>query len=765
MAARAEQLSLSFPCPQLPGGDYRTTGARAIEEPGFPFEHLSAIAELESWRKEVYRPIYHVHKWWAQRLGSVFRAIIMGSFAPAGADVLELFYQPTRFPGVVVFDPFMGSGTTVGEALKLGGRAIGRDINPVAYFLVKNALGLPRRDELVRTFASIEQGVAAEIRQYYDAQLPDGRRAHVLYYFWVKQVACPRCRDSVDLFSTYIFAQHAYPRRNPAARALCPSCGQLSVVRYDAREVQCGSCQARFDPACGPARGANATCPKCREVFRIARAASEAGVPPSHRLYAKLVVTAEGTKRYLPADEQDRELYERAAVQLAKRPDAYPMVPIAPGYNTNQVLRYSYRYWHQMFNARQLLCVSILAERVRSIPEERIRDVFCCLFSGVLEFNNMFASFKGEGTGAVRHMFHHHILKPERTPLEANVWGTPWSSGSFSTLFRSRILRAHEYCQHPFEVRALSGRGGVGRGQKVFGLSTPLFHERADTFAEFASGKRLYLSCGDSSLTDLADDSVDAVVTDPPFFDNVHYSQLADFFYVWQRHLLGPMGVHSAESTRTDREVQHTESETFQKRLTRVWQECHRVLKRDGLLVFTYHHSRPESWGCLLSSLTKGGFMVGCAHPIKAEMSVATPKHQAKEPIDVDVIFVCRKRQAGTADPPRGWPEPLVEGLEIAEGQVRRFSHAGRRLGRGDVRVILMAQIVSVLSRLPENCDLVAEVEALQPSIDGIVDRLFQQGSGSRTQQLSGAECDPNATGSPAADYVGDQSSHQLTLR
>ena len=58
------------------------------------------------------------------------------------------------------------------------------------------------------------------------------------------------------------------------------------------------------------------------------------------------------------------------------------------------------------------------------------------LFSGTLEFNNLFASYKGEGTGAVRHMFAHHILKPERTPIEANVWGTPKSSGSFSSLLR-----------------------------------------------------------------------------------------------------------------------------------------------------------------------------------------------------------------------------------------------------------------------------------------------------------------------------------------
>ena len=68
-------------------------------------------------------------------------------------------------------------------------------------------------------------------------------------------------------------------------------------------------------------------------------------------------------------------------------------------------------------------------KRFLKLPRRIRADALLTLFSGVLEFNNMFASYKGEGTGAVRHMFSHHILKPERTPIEANVWGTPKSSG------------------------------------------------------------------------------------------------------------------------------------------------------------------------------------------------------------------------------------------------------------------------------------------------------------------------------------------------
>ena len=104
---------------------------RLIESDAFPFEFLSQLAERESWRKEVHRPIYHVHKWWAKRLGSVFRGILLGAKLPEDHDLAKEFYQTQHFANVTVFDPFMGSGTTIGEAHKLGLTAIGRDINPV----------------------------------------------------------------------------------------------------------------------------------------------------------------------------------------------------------------------------------------------------------------------------------------------------------------------------------------------------------------------------------------------------------------------------------------------------------------------------------------------------------------------------------------------------------------------------------------------------------------------------------------------------------
>jgi len=670
---------------------------RAIEDDAFPFEALSDIAEKESWRKEINRPTTHMHKWWAQRLGTVFRAMTIAAFAPPGSDILDLFYKPVRIPEGTVFDPFMGSGTTLAEAVKLGARAIGRDINPVAHFLVKCALSSHDRSAILRTFRSIECDVADTLKSYYQTTLRDGAKADVLYYFWVKTLDCPLCGGSVDLFSSMIFARHVYSKKFPYAQAICPHCNEINEVHVDSRDVKCASCAKSFDPNSGTATRQSAKCPSCDHTFSIAKTARAAGKPPEHRLYAKLVLLPDGAKEYLPATEEDRKLYTKAECALFDRKSAFPVVAIKPGHNTNQAIRYNYHYWHEMFNARQLLCLSILAERIRKVPDPVVRELFTCLFSGTLEFNNMFASYKGEGTGAVRHMFAHHILKPERVPLEANLWGTPKSSGSFSTMFENRIRRALDYADNPFELRLSAEKGG--KTEKVYGLSQRIGSSVAENYADFVQGQPVYFSCGDSGSTDLPDHSVDVVLTDPPFFDNVHYSQLADFFHVWQRHILGENGHWSSDTTRSEHEVQNVNAEDFTDRLLAVWSETERILKDDGLLAFTYHHSRPEGWHCVLQALMKAGFAITATQPIKAEMSVAMPKHQAKEPIDIDIIMVCRKRSRLNA---RHWRGDLKNvATPSAQAQAWRLSQAGRTLSRNDVRIIVMAQLLRQVSFAP----------------------------------------------------------------
>ena len=201
----------------------------------------------------------------------------------------------------------------------------------------------------------------------------------------------------------------------------------------------------------------------------------------------------------------------------------------------------------------------------------------------------------------------------------------------------------------------------------------------------------IYLSCGDSAGTGLQPRSIDLIVTDPPFFDNVHYSELADFFHAWQQLRQTTDG---NMTTRSLAEVQDSDADNFAEKLQGVFRECGRILKDDGLLVFTYHHSRDEGWTALAEAILGAGFVVVNTQPVKAEMSVATPKSQTKEPIQLDIIIVCRKETVA------GSQRPTVnQALESAKAKVKRLYAAGFDLSRNDRKIVLFGQLLTTITK------------------------------------------------------------------
>ena len=108
-------------------------------EHDLPIEKLNPLALAEGNAKQ---PIYRMHKWWARRLGSVFRLVTLAAFAgkgESGEALWRSFLEGKNLGGKIVLDPFMGGGTTVVEALRLGCRVAGVDVNPVAWFITRQA--------------------------------------------------------------------------------------------------------------------------------------------------------------------------------------------------------------------------------------------------------------------------------------------------------------------------------------------------------------------------------------------------------------------------------------------------------------------------------------------------------------------------------------------------------------------------------------------------------------------------------------------------
>ena len=183
-------------------------------------------------------------------------------------------------------------------------------------------------------------------------------------------------------------------------------------------------------------------------------------------------------------------------------------------------------------------------------------------------------------------------------------------------------------------------------------------------------------------------------MTDPPFFDNVHYSQLADFFYYWLNQALE---FSSALTTRRASEVQDTDPAHCTAKLGAVFAECSRVLSDAGLCIFTYHHARHEGWTCVHRAIRQAGFFCTRAYPIKAEMSVSVPLQQVRSPIQLDLILVCRKAQGQGSERHRA-------AIDTAREQIGRLKSAGITVSLSDAKVILMGCFLCEIHTMRNIC-------------------------------------------------------------
>lgn len=686
----------------------------ALEE-SFPIIEISQVAEQESWRKEINRPLYHIHKWWATRLGTVFRGITLGALSKPGTDIWKNFYETHNLAGKVVLDPFMGSGTTLGEAMKLGAKAVGCDINPVSTFLVRQAFTPVNESELKSAFDNLEASVSSEIKRYYKTRDPiSGQFITVLYYFWVKVITTPE-GEVIPLLSSYVFSKNAYPKKKPRAQILCPSCWDVIEDRYDATKLKCSNCGHNFNPQQGPVSGQYVTTEKGVR-YKIKELLPENGEPIEHRMYAIMALREDGTKVYLPVLDEDLKLYEKAKERLVSEVLPLPCTSVRPGHNTNQARSYNYNEWRGFFNDRQLLCLGLLLKEILKIDDYVIQEQMLCLFSGALEFNNMFCSFKGEGTGAVRHMFSNHILKPERAPLENSIWGSNKSSGTFSTLFESRLLRAKRYLNKPFEVSLKYKKDGSrAPGSDKVVASNPVLGGIVETWAELETVENgaLVLN-GDSSKLPIPDKSIDAVITDPPYFDFVHYSELSDFFFAWLSPVLRDRyDWMNRKDSSSFGEVQNKEEHIFSRQLASVFTEACRVLKDEGLMAFSFHHSRSEGWAAIYRAINSSGMAVVAIHPVHAEQRGASPKSSAKNPISLDIILVCRKVDFSVHQ-----PHCSSEILKNVDRLSKELESAGMNVSKGDRFVIAAAQTLITYA----NANL--SFEEIQTKIDEIQTHL-----------------------------------------
>ena len=762
----------------------------------FPIEQLNEIAEREAHAKDRYRPVLYIHKWWARRLGSIFRTIVLytlldenakvlddnGKWRPVTKEELEnpwvLYLKDVDLGGKIVLDPMMGGGTTVVDALRLGCKVIAQDLNPVAWLLVKKIVEPVDIKELGEGLKKLEIEVADEIKKYYKTICPSCLRKYVklygkkpekvigevasrlrdvadsreiykmyhfeknggifenkknifadtMYYFWIKEIPClsPNCGTLIPLFKGYMLTRN---RDKSGYYVICPDCGNIFEVKDHTKDTKCSRCSKDFNPdKDGNVKGKYYICinPDCGQKNVIVEAIQRTG-KPKERLYAVEYYCPHcGTKGYKQADEFDIVLFEKAGEEYRKVEREWigkyiPNTKIPKGQETYPRLieNHSYKYWKDMFNERQLLSLGILLKIILKLDvDENVRELLTITFSKALEYQNMLCEYDRSNVKLSK-MFSKHAFHPPLNPVENNVWGTKYGMGSFITHL-SNVLKGKKYNFNPFEKYIQNGKTlEKPSKKKIIGkLGNPFNNNNANVM----------ITCGDSSYLAISDNSVDAVITDPPYYGNVMYSELSEFYYPWLRLALKDEYEHfQSEHVPTSTEVivnavQGKDERDFIEGLTAIFKEAGRKLKKEGLMVFTFHHQKERAWGAVLQSVLNAGFYISSVYPVQSEKSTS-PHIFQKANVRYDMIVACRKREE---KPERNhWSQIEDEIYFRVEEELKRLEKHKKNLSPEDIFVVTVGKCLELYSKhYPEvyKKDKKVTIEEALSSIREIVD-------------------------------------------
>ncbi len=620
---------------------------------------ISKLSQDETGKRQYYRPVYSLHKWWARRPGALFRAIILLAaqrdeplFSTTSNGIplpTSKYFQAHNLQDVVILDPFMGGGTTLVEANRVGAKVIGCDLNPVSYWIVRETLKPLDLDKLESYFQEIAKTAGAQIQSLYSTYCPHCHsQNHVLYTFWLRYVSCPHCGQEVMLFKRTLLnkgAQRNKPisRANPAT-VFCPQCLSLNEWHGEGACV-CQQCGHTFNPRTGTYNRGTYTCPHCGQERIPLIQTLQAGQRLRERMVAIEYWCPQQKQRvYKSPDTEDLENFTRIerTVEEQREHLIFPRQEIPPGDSSSRWRKHHYRHYYDVFNARQLLAFNYLFAAIRRVPEKEYRDAFVTMFSNALEYNNMMTPYNFPHR-KLHHLFNYHALPLTTTPVENAVWGVGREgAGTFVNCYH-RYRRAKAYCQQPFD-KFKTGQGNVhtipAKGERIEGHFVTTFEKLQNT------PRGTLLLCGDSSrLPQIPNRSVDFVITDPPYFDSIHYSELSNFFYVWLRALIkhpyfSAEHVPTAKEAIVNRGMDKAEGD-YRQLLTAVFKEASRVLKPEGRLIFTFHHAKRRAWWMILTAIIESGFLVDDYFPAMSEYKV-NPHIRAKKSLDTDLVLICR---------------------------------------------------------------------------------------------------------------------------
>lgn len=650
----------------------------------FQISFVARMALAEKQIQQNYRPLIAVHKWFARRPGTLFRALLLSELGNVPVD--QTYYRRHSFSDKHVFDPFMGGGTTVVEANRLGCAVTAADINPMAWWIVRQEIldldlvGYNQAAQELRGYLS------KEIGHLFETRCPKtGATAEAKYFLWVKTAECESCGRQHSLHPNYLVAQDV---RHTANVFVCGDCGCLYESKDRKKPGPCPECGKH--PSGEHIAGRNRSrCRHCEAAVSYPNTA-----PPNHRLFAIEYYLPEahqvGQRKgrlFKAPDPKDLAQFKEAADRLmAIRSRFIPGEAIPKGDETERLHRWGYHHYRELFNCRQLLGLELSCCWISKLSDVRIREALATNLSDLLRYQNMLCRYDPMALKSLDvfsvHGFPVGLIQCESNIIGIkNAQGTPVGSGGWLNI-TEKFAKAKSYCARPFEIRHDGGRK----------IEVPITGEWIGTYRNGSQPpeyRQVDLICGDSTKLS-CEVNYDVVLTDPPYFGNVQYAELMDFCYVWLRRLVGKTYPEFANfSTRNageltgnanmGRDLAHfTEgiSETFRRSASK--------LKTGAPLAFTYHHNKIDAYIPLAVAILDAGLVCSASLPCPAEMGASIHINGTGSSV-IDTVFVCRQ----TGRVPRKWIVDSPTGVaQIIREEMDALADAGLKITQGDIRCI-----------------------------------------------------------------------------
>jgi putative DNA methylase len=640
---------------------------KRLIEADFP---LREVSEHSAREKNIrHGHISTLHIWWARRPLAASRTTALAALIPDSPDqreqllsliaqlapwevvsrndaggqhllgrARELIRQAYSGRAPKVLDPFAGGGSIPLEALRLGCETYALDYNPVAVLILKAVLEFPQRygQKLLEGVITWGIWVMEKARQELDCFYPaDPDGSIPVGYIWARTLPCqnPACGAEIPLMRQTWLAKKD---KRKIALKLIPDHKarrvEVEIVGADGRSID-------FDPEEGTVSRAHVRCPLCggtiddettRRLFREGKS--------GQRLMAVVLHHPKRTgKTYRLPTERDLEAYRAAEAALEEKrahlraewgldpvPDE-PLGRVPITFGIINVWVYGMTRWGDLFNPRQKLALITFAEKVRQAHAHLLSQ--------------------GADPEFAKAVVTYLALAVDRVVIYLTTLGYWHNTRELVNpgMGRQAIAMAWDYA----EGNVLGGNGdwlsSLEWIQKVIDHCSQGTHVIPATVVH-----------GTATALPWPDNFFDAVLTDPPYYDNVPYGYISDFFYVWLKRTVGdlyqdlfatPLTAKSQEMVAyllNGASAQDAMSR-FEQMLTQAFREIHRVLKPDGIAVIVFAHKTTEAWETVINALLEAGLYMTASWPIHTEMQ-ARLRAQESAALASSIYMVCRKR-------------------------------------------------------------------------------------------------------------------------